>query len=416
MVKGVYRLSAADLRRRTPGLYGDGHGLWLQVTVAKDGVRRNRSWVFRYMVGGRVREMGLGPLVTVGLADARERARRCRLQRLDGIDPIEHRKAQRAAAAAAIKRSTTFDECARALIAAKRNEWRSEKHAKAWPQTLARDISPVIGKLPVDAIDTALVVKALMPVWRRAPESGSRLRGRIEMILDWATVSGLRRGDNPARWSGHLEHLLPAPRKVRRGRAHLPAMPYIEVPGFMARLRGIEGAPARALEFLILTAARRGEVLGMVWAEVDFAAAVWTIPGARMKAGKEHRVPLPPPCVEILRRQQAVQEDALIFPGYDGAINGNGLKRVMRRLGAGQYVPHGFRASFRTWASERTGFAHEIAEQALAHTVGSQVTRAYRRTDMFDKRRALMTAWGDFCANPAAAGIVTPLRKAHADA
>jgi integrase len=414
MAKGVFRLSAADLRRSTPGLYGDGHGLWLQVTIAKDSTRRNRSWVFRYTTNGRVREMGLGPLVTVGLADARERARQCRLQRLDGIDPIEHRKAQRAAQTAAAKRSMTFDECARALIAAKRNEWRSEKHAKQWPQTLARDISPVIGRLPVDAIDTALVVKALTPVWQRAPESGSRLRGRIEMILDWATVSGLRRGDNPARWGGHLEHLLPAPRKIRRG-AHLPAMPYVQVPSFMQKLRGVEGTTARALEFLILTAARRGEVLGMAWDEVDFAEAVWTVPATRMKAGKEHRVPLPPPCLKILQQQQAVYENTLIFPGRDGPINDNGFKYIMRRLGADQYTPHGFRASFRTWASERTGFAHEIAEQALAHAVGSQITRAYRRTDMFDKRRALMTAWGDFCANPMAAAV-TPLRRAPADA
>jgi len=417
MAKGVFRLSAADLRRSTPGLYGDGHGLWLQVTIAKDGTRRNRSWVFRYTTAGRVREMGLGSLVTVGLADARERARQCRLQRLDGIDPIEHRKAQRAAQAVAVKRSMTFDECARALIATKRDEWRSEKHAKQWPQTLARDVSPVIGRLPVDAIDTALVVKALMPVWWRAPESGSRLRGRIEMILDWATVSGLRRGDNPARWGGHLEHLLPAPRKIRRGRVHLPAMPYVEVPGFMQQLRGIEGTAARALELLILTAARRGEVLGMAWDEVNFAHAVWTVPATRMKAGKEHRVPLPPRCIEILQQQQAVCENALIFPGRDGMINGNGLKYIMRRLAADQYTPHGFRASFRTWASERTGFAHEIAEQALAHAIGTTVERAYKRTDMFNKRRALMAAWGDFCTKPmAAAAVVTPLRKAHVDA
>jgi integrase len=411
MGKGVYRLTARDLKRKTSGTYGDGLGLWLQVSAGKHGT--NRSWEFRYTVHGRPRYMGLGSVHTIGLARARELARECRELRLRGIDPIEHRKAQRAAQAAAAGRAMSFDECARAYMAAKRSEWRSQKHAGEWVSTLARDVSPAIGKLPVGTIDTALVVKALRPVWERAPESASRLRGRIEAILDWAAVSGFRPADtpNPARWGGHLKHVFAAPGK--RAKEHLAAMPFADVPAFMAKLRAVNSIAARAHEFLILAAARRSEVLGAKWSEVE--GAVWTVPRERTKAHREHRVPLAPRCLEILR--DLPRAGNLIFPGRDGALNENAFRYLLRRLGAGQYTPHGFRSSFRDWCGEHTSFPREVAEAALAHATGDAVERAYRRGDALEKRRKLMDAWASYCAKPVAAGeVVVPMRKVGADA
>jgi integrase len=414
LANGIFRLTAAALKRTKPGHYGDGLGLWLQVSAGKGG-KRNRSWVFRYVVNGRTREMGLGGTHTISLAKARELARECREQRLAGIDPIEHRKARRAAQAAAAKRAMTFDECARAYIAAKRSEWRSQKHVGEWVSTLARDILPVIGKLPVDAIDTALVVKALQPVWERAPESGNRLRGRIEMILDWAAVAGHRAPrDNPARWSGHLGHVLPAPRKVKPSE-HLAAMPWRDVPAFVAQLHAVGGTAAAAFEYLILCAARRGEVLGAVWGEITWDESVWEIPGTRMKAGKPHRVPLSLRCLEILRQQQSVREGDLIFPGRDGALNENAFRYIMRRLGVHQYTVHGFRSAFRDWCGEHTNYPREVAEAALAHATDDAVEAAYRRGDALEKRRKLMEQWAAYCARPLAATEVVPLRKIHAD-
>jgi hypothetical protein len=268
VARGINRLTGADLRRSKPGRYLDGGGLYLQVKVAKDG-SINRSWLFRFAINGRDRWMGLGSLNTVSLAEARERARPCRLMVLDSSDPIDARRERRAKEAAASKRMMTFDECATAYIAAKRNEWRSQHHAATWPRTIRKYASPTIGKLPVDAIDTPLVMKVLQPLWGRIPETANRLRGRVEMILDWATVSGFRRGENPARWKGHLEHLLATPRKVKP-KEHMAAMSYVGVPTFMARLRAELGPSARAFEFLVLTGARAGEVRGAPWSEDEW--------------------------------------------------------------------------------------------------------------------------------------------------
>jgi integrase len=406
LAKSIARLAGADLRRSKPGLYADGGGLWLQVTLAKDGKSRNRSWLFRYTTAGRTRYMGLGSLNTISLAEARERARKNRQLRLDGLDPIEQRNAERAAQAAANAKSITFEECAGAYIAAHRASWRSEKHAQQWPQSLRKHIYPTLGRLVVSTIDTPLVLKALKPVWEKAQESASRLRGRIEAILDWATVSGLRSGDNPARWSGHLEHLLAAPGKRRV--QHLAAMSWQQVPAFMAKLRATDTVPARALEFAILCASRRGEVLGLTWSEVDLAQALWTVPGSRMKAGKEHRVPLSTRALEILREKPTRGEHA--FPIGNAAFAG-----TLKRLGYRNVTPHGFRSSFRDWAGESTAFPNDVVEAALAHAVGSKVERAYRRGDAFEKRRKLMEAWARFCSKPAGA-TVTPLRRVGVDA
>jgi len=390
-------------------VYADGGGLYLQITEAQDRSAA-KSWLFRFAIRGHERWMGLGSLNTVSLVEARERARQGRLMVLDGIDPIEARKERRAKEAAASRRATTFDECAAAYIAAKRHEWRSQKHAATWPATIRQYISPVIGKLPVDVIDTPLIMKVLRPIWDRIPDSASRLRGRIESILDWATVSGFRQGENPARWKGHLEHLLAAPHKVKP-RVHMAAMPYSTVPAFIARLRAEQGVAARAFEVLVLCAARAGEVRGAVWSEINLDRALWEIPGHKMKAGRPHRVPLSSRCIEILRALP--QHGDLVFPGRAGGMMAEvNFAYVLRKLGHGDVTVHGFRSSFRTFAAERTSFPHEIAELALAHSVGTAVTRAYKRTDLFDRRRKLMQAWSDFLARPTAeTGMVVPLHQ-----
>jgi len=409
VARGINRLTGADLRRSKPNLHADGGGLYLQITKAQNSSAINRSWLFRFAINGRERWAGLGSLNTISLGEARERARQCRVMVLDGIDPIEARKERRAKEAASSRRATTFDECAAAFITAKRPEWRSQKHAAIWPATIRKYVSPALGKLPVDAIDTPLIMKVLQPIWDRIPESASRLRGRIESILDWATVSGFRQGDNPARWKGHLEHLLAAPRKVKP-KQNMAAMPYAAVPAFMAQLKAARGMSARALEFAILAAARSGEVRGAVWSEFDLDHAVWEIPGPRMKTGKSHRVPLSRRCIAILRALP--RQDDLVFPGRAGGrMADSNLVYLLHKLGHGDVTVHGFRSSFRDWCGEYTNFPREVCEAALAHAVGDRVEMAYRRGDALEKRRRLMQAWTDFCARPAPAGEVVALRR-----
>jgi integrase len=409
-VAGINKLTGADLRRSKPGLFGDGGNLWLQVTKGKRGP--SRSWIFRYERGGRMRSMGLGSLDTISLTNARERARKCREQLLDGIDPIEHRTAERAAKIAEGARSITFEAAAAAYIAAHRDEWRSQQHAAQWPASLAKYIHPILGRVPVAQLDTPLILQALQPIWPTMTVTASRLRARVEAILDWATVSGYRAGDNPARWSGHLEYLLSKPAK--RTVEHHPAMPWRELPAFMAKLRAVDGVVARALEFTVLCASRRNEAREATWGEIDLATATWTIPGKRMKGGKEHRVPLAPRAVTILREMHAIRQNEFVFPAEKraGAFDKETLRYLLRRLGHGDITVHGFRSSFRTWAGEATAFAHEVCEQALAHTISNAVERAYQRGDLFEKRRRLMEAWATFCGTPAVEGAVIPMRAA----
>jgi integrase len=357
--------------------------------------------------------MGLGSLMTVSLAEARDAALTCRKQRLAGIDPIEARNAERAAKAASTARTVTFDQCAEGYIEAHRAGWRSSKHASQWPSTLGKYASPVFGKLPVDQVDTALVMRVLEPIWSKMPETANRLRGRIERILDWATARRYRSGENPARWRGHLAQLLPPHRKIRRV-VHHPALPFVEVPAFMADLRQRSGVAPRALEFLILTAGRSGEVLGAQWAEIDFASATWVVPPNRMKGNREHRVPLTGLCLAILEEMQAVQQGPYVFPGRNGdaPMWGMSFAYLLRQLGRDDVTAHGFRSSFRDWAGERTAFPREVAEAALAHQTGNAVELAYRRADALEKRRKLMTAWSDYCSKPAPAGAVLRVRPA----
>jgi integrase len=391
------------------GLYGDGGGLFLQV-----GATGGKSWIFRWKQAGKFRLMGLGPLHTVSLAEARDLALACRKLRLQGIDPIEHRRAQRADQQLAAAKGITFRQCAEGYIAAHRAGWRNEKHAAQWPSTLEAYAYPVFGNLSVQAIDTGLVMKALEPIWNKKPETASRVRGRIESVIDWATARGYREGENPARWRGHLQNLLAPRNKVRRVEHHA-ALPYSEIGAFMAELRKQEGIGARALEFAILTAARTGEVIGARWGEISMADRLWTVPGARMKAGREHRVPLTDSAVAILDRMKAIRTDDFVFQGgkVGRPLSNMAFLMLLRRMGRGELTVHGFRSTFRDWAAECTAFPAEVAEMALAHTVSDKVEAAYRRGDLFQKRRQLAEAWATFCDLPSAppAGAVVPIRE-----
>jgi integrase len=397
-------LAVAQARRR--GYYSDGGGLYLQVSRGAA-----KSWVFRFKEAGRLREMGLGPLHTIGLAEARRRAQECRVARLDGRDPIEVRRAERLKGRLDAARAMTFRACAERYIAAHKAGWRSPKSLKAWESTLAADVYPIFGALPVQAIDTALVMRAIEPIWTTKPETASRVRGRIESILDWATARGYRQGENPARWRGHLENLLPKKTKVRRVE-HLAALPYPEIGAFMIELRKPEGTAARALEFAILTAARTGEVIGACWDEFNLPDKLWTIPAGRMKAGKEHCVPLSDAAIAIIEKMATIRSGEFVFPGGKAGrpLSNMSMLMLLRRMGRDELTIHGFRSSFRDWAAERTNFPAEVAEMALAHAVGDKVEAAYRRGDLFQKRHQLAEAWAKFCAAPAAVGKVVPMR------
>jgi integrase len=397
----------AVARAKERGTYGDGHGLYLQ--VARGG---SRSWVLRYKVNGRTRCFGIGPLHAVSLAQARERAAEARRLLIDGADPIEARRARRDAARLDAAKTMSFDQCADAYITAHRAGWRNVRHAEQWEKTIATFVSPTIGALPVQAIDTALVLKVIEPLWTAKPETASRLRGRIEAVLDWAKARGFRAGENPARWKGHLDNLLPEKGKVAKVEHHA-AMPHAEVAAFLADLRRQEGVAARAVEFIILTAARSGEAIGARWGEIDLANRTWTIPASRMKAGRAHSVPLSPRALDILEalpRREGDGGDDLIFPNGRGKRLGNAILLLVKRMRPAATV-HGFRSSFRDWAAEQTNFPSEVAEAALAHVVGNKVVEAYRRTDFFDLRRRLMDAWAIYCAEPPVErGVVVPLR------
>jgi integrase len=337
----------------------------------------------------------------VSLKEARDKALVLRKLRVDGRDPLEERTASRLAATAARAKAMTFEECARAYIAAHSAGWRNPKHAAQWPSSLEAYVFPVFGTLPVQSVDVGLVMKVLGPIWTVKPETASRVRGRIESVLDWATASGYRAGENPARWRGHLENLLPKRSKVARVEHHA-ALSYDDLPLFMAELRALQGVTAKALEFLILTAARTGEVLNAVWPEIDLANRLWTIPAERMKAGREHRVPLSDRAVAILEEMAESREGAFVFPGARAGrpLSNAALGMLLRRIGRNTITAHGFRSSFADWCAERTSFPAEAREMALSHTVGDKVEAAYRRGDMLEKRRQLAAAWSRFCSSP----------------
>jgi integrase len=409
MARTTGRLTALKVARaKTPGMYADGGGLYLQVT------ERGRSWVLRYMINKRAREMGLGPLALFSLSDARAKALDARRLRHEGIDPIEARRAERQQARLDAAKAMTFQQCAESYLKAHRAGWRNGKHAAQWEATLATYAGPIIGALPVLAINTPLVLKVLEPIWTEKPETAGRLRGRIEAVLDWAKARGYRQDENPARWRGHLDKLLPARSKVRKVEHHA-ALPYRELPGFLIGLREQEGISARALEFTILTAARTGETIFAQWSEFDLLDKAWTIPAARMKAGREHRVPLSARVLAVLEEMQARRhtDGGFVFSGdkLGKPLSNTAFLRLLRRMDRDDLTAHGFRATFKTWASERTNFPNEIVETSLAHIVGSKVEQAYQRGDLFEKRRRLMQQWATFCTTaPTEQGKVVSLQ------
>jgi integrase len=376
-------------------MYADGAGLYLQVTG--DGEAKvAKSWIYRFKLRGRSREMGLGSLSIYGLAEARTKATECRRLAYEGIDPIEARKTERAKVALAVTKSLTFKECTEQYIAAHRSGWRNAKHAAQWSTTVKTYAEPVIGKLPVQSIDTALVMKIIEPLWSKKSETAARLRGRIEAVLDWATARGYRQGENPARWRGHLDKLLPARAKVSKVKHHA-ALPYSEMPEFMVALCGQEGVSARALEYLILTAARTGEVIGALPAEI--IDDVWTIPAGRMKGNKEHRIPLSASAFAIVEKMRKDHGGEFLFPGgkRDKPLSNMAMLKLLERMGRSDLTAHGFRSTFRDWAAERTNYPSEVVEMALAHAINNKVEAAYRRGDLFEKRRLLMAEWTNFC-------------------
>jgi integrase len=395
-------LSAAKVSKARPGRYCDGGGLYLLVRSPKA-----RFWIFRYVRNGKMREMGLGSATgrnAVSLADAREDARELFKSHRKGGDPLAERRARKIAERAEDARAVTFRQAAERYIEAHRAGWKNDKHAAQWPATLDRYTYRQIGNVSVQAIDTALVIKVLEPIWIKKPETASRLRGRIEQILDWAKAREYRTGENPARWKGHLKNLLPARSKVQRV-VHHPALPYAEIGDFVVALRAQDGTAARALEFAILTAARTSEVVEARWDEIDIREKVWTVPGERMKAGKEHRVPLSGRAFEILKEMKASHDDdaEYVFEGREPgtALSNMSLLMLLRRMGRDDLTVHGFRSTFRDWCAEQTNFPNEVAEMALAHTVGDKVEAAYRRGDLFQKRRSLAQAWAKYCGSPA---------------
>jgi integrase len=402
----VTKLTALDVQRATePGLHGDGGNLYLQVSQSG-----TKSWLFRYRLNGKARAMGLGSATAITLKRARELCAEPRRLVAEGIDPIDAKRAQRAAAAVDAAGAVTFRQFAENYIQLHQHSWRSDKHRQQWQASLTTDVFPVLGNVPVRDITTALVLKALQPIWTAKPEAASRTRGRIEAILNAAKAAGLRAGENPAQWKGHLEMLLPAPRKLRAPR-HFPALPYQELPAFMQDLRTRPSVGARALEFAILTAARSNEVNQARWSEIDFDSRTWTIPSDRMKANKEHRVPLSDAAMSILQQLYDTRSGEFVFSFTGGnPISGATMRMLMGIMGYGHVTQHGFRSTFRDWAAEQTSYSSEVIEMALAHTIVSKVEAAYRRGDLFEKRRRLMDEWARFCERPATSATVVPIR------
>lgn len=407
MAQTIGRLSAVKVAKvQEPGYFADGGNLYFR--VAPTGAR---GWIFRFALAGRTRDMGLGAYPDISLAAARDLAEKFRTLVKEGVDPIERRRADLAAQRVASAKDLTFDQCARHYVDDHEAAWRNAKHRAQWSTTLNRYASPVFGKLPVAAIDTGLVMRVLKPIWRKKTETASRLRGRIESVLDWARVHGYRSGENPARWKGNLDHLLPARSKVRPVQHH-PALSYPEIPAFMADLRQCPDGAARALEFTILTAARTNETIGATRAEIDTREKAWKVPGARMKSGRDHRVPLSKRALAILDvTSSSDAKDAFLFEGrkIGRPLSNMAMLKLLERMGRSDLTVHGFRSSFRDWAAERTNFPNEVVEMALAHAVEDKTEAAYRRGDLFEKRRRLMDAWAEFCTS-GGTGQVVPIR------
>jgi integrase len=413
MAKSVQLLSPTALASKREGLHHDGAGLYLQV---KNG---GRSWVFRYMRNGKARHMGLGPIADVSLAKARRKAAECRSLLHDGIDPLDARKANIEAAKLSAAKSVTFRQCAERYIEAHKSGWRNAKHAAQWLSTLGAYAFPLLGPLPVQAIDTGLVMKVLQPIWAKKTETATRVRQRIEAVLNWATTRGFRKGDNPARWRGHLANLLPKASKVHKV-THFEAMPYEDLPSFFTDLAKRNTISAKALAFTILTVARSGETRNATLGDVDFKKAIWVVPPERTKSSREHRVPLTKEALALLRDLPHLRNDAeaLLFPSANNrALSDTAMRKYLQDdLKKSGLTVHGFRSTFRVWAAERTNAPREIAEAALGHVIGDRTEAAYLRSDFFARRRKLMEMWAKFCVSGAASAgkKIVPFRRAAA--
>jgi integrase len=401
------KLTVAKIAMLTePGRHGDGGGLWLQISKWK-----TKSWVLRYWRGGKERNYGLGPLSLVPLADARRRAIQIR-QRIyfDGIDPVDQRRAARAAARRERSRQVSFGKCALDYIEAHKDSWRSPKHQAQW-RALEKECR-AIWTLPVGEVDVEQVLRVLQPIWKTKNVTATRVRSRIELVLAYATGRKLREGENPARWSGHLETMLAAPTKVAKVEHHA-AVPVADVPALAAKLRARSDVAAKAVEIILLTALRSAEVTGAKWSEIDFGSKVWTIDGSRMKSGREHRVPLSERAIAVFKSIRPMAGSDLVFDGIGVGLNARSPLAAMKEVaGAGSTI-HGLRSSFRDWAGERTNFPRDLIEEALAHRVGDKTERAYKRSDLLEKRRKLMEQWARYCAStPKVGGAVVELRQA----
>jgi integrase len=418
-----HALSPRKVQTAGPGRHCDGGGLYLQVIKkSRDDegrTRYNRSWVFRYRLNGRLREMGLGPLSTLSLSEARERARTMRMKRLDGIDPIDERRDERQRVQSERAKLMTFEQVKLQFF--KPDEGTTTRHIVQRQKQIDKYATPILGKMLVRDIDTPHISKVLDPIWYKIPELANRLRRRIENILDFAKVKGYRTGDNPARWEGHLDHIYKSrseaqqAKRERAGRSeHHAALPFAEVPNFMKQLREKSGSSARALEFCILTAMRTSEIRKAAWEEIDFDAKVWSIPGPRMKMKRPHRVPLCDRAMVILREMQAIRQNDLVFSGdgEDGLLSHMTILTRLRTI-RGDVTTHGFRSSFKDWAAETTNFPNIMSEMALAHKIADGTEAAYRRGELLEKRKLLMQAWDKFCTSPPPEGKVVSIAKKH---
>ena len=389
-------LSALEVSRiRDQGLHfvGNVPGLILQVKGA------SRSWILRIPIGGKRRDVGLGGYPAIGLAQARNGARDIRIKVVQGIDPIQERRNQQAALKVARGKLKTFSEVASGFLEDRSPGWRNPKHRQQWENTLAVYAVPKIGNLFVKDIELAHILNILRPIWTTKTETASRVRGRLENVLDWAKVHGYREGENPARWKGNLDMILPAPNKTKKVKHH-KALPYSQVGSFMVDLHNRSGIAAKALEFTILTATRSGEVRGATWQEIDISKAEWTIPSERMKAGKEHRIPLSSQVIELLKGIPVGEADEIIFKApRGGMLSDMSLGAVLKRMKI-QVTTHGFRSTFRDWAGETTAFTREVIEHALAHQLQDKAEAAYARGTLLVKRRKLMEAWSIYCEQP----------------
>jgi integrase len=407
VAKTINRLTALKVSKiKKPGWYPDGLGLYLQ--VSKTG---SKSWVYRYEISGKEHRHGLGSIHDTSLEEARITAETCRSLRREGINPIEHKKRLEVAKKLQKTKNITFKECALAYIEAHKDSWKNRKHESQWRNTLETYAYPVIGDLPVQDVDVGLILSILEPLWKTKTETATRVRQRIENILDWATVREYRQGENPARWRGHLDKTLPKRSKVQKVQ-HFKAMKYSDVPAYFQILRETDSQSARALAFIILTATRSSEARGAKWDEIDLKAKVWTLPPERMKAGRQHRIPLSPEALKILKEVKPLAQDGFVFPGMRKGrpISEGTVYKLLKDEHKGATV-HGFRSSFRDWCAEMTSYPREVAEAALAHVLTDKTEAAYQRGDIFDKRRRLMNAWAEYCLKSGRRGNVVPLKE-----